>query len=48
MVHFDFIDPPAPETLMRALEQLNYLGAIDKEGELTEIGELMADLPIDP
>lgn len=34
-VHFDFMDPPAPETLMRALELLNYLGAIDDEGNLT-------------
>jgi pre-mRNA-splicing factor ATP-dependent RNA helicase DHX15/PRP43 len=29
LVHFDFMDPPAPETLMRALELLNYLGALD-------------------
>jgi pre-mRNA-splicing factor ATP-dependent RNA helicase DHX15/PRP43 len=29
LVHFDFMDPPAPETLMRALELLNYLVAID-------------------
>jgi len=28
-VHFDFMDPPAPETLMRALELLNYLGALN-------------------
>ncbi len=27
-VHFDFMDPPAPETLMRALEMLNYLEAL--------------------
>lgn len=38
-VHFDFMDPPAPETLMRALELLNYLGALDDEGELTEVSE---------
>lgn len=31
-------DPPAPETMMRALEQLNYLGAIDDEGALTQLG----------
>jgi hypothetical protein len=37
-VHFDFMDPPAPETLMRALELLNYLGAIDDDGNLTEVG----------
>lgn len=28
LVHFDFMDPPAPETLMRALELLNYLAAL--------------------
>jgi len=48
LVHFDFIDPPAPETLMRALELLNYLGALDDEGVLTEIGEKMAMFPLDP
>lgn len=31
LVHFDFMDPPAPETLMRALELLNYLGALDDD-----------------
>uniref|UniRef100_A0A1I7XZB9 RNA helicase n=1 Tax=Steinernema glaseri TaxID=37863 RepID=A0A1I7XZB9_9BILA len=48
LVHFDFMDPPAPETLMRALELLNYLGAIDDDGELTDLGSLMAELPLDP
>ena len=48
LVHFDFMDPPAPETLMRALELLNYLGALDDEGELTELGYQMSDLPVDP
>lgn len=37
-VHFDFMDPPAPETLMRALELLNYLGAIDDDGNMTAAG----------
>lgn len=48
LVHFDFMDPPAPETLMRALELLNYLGALDDEGELTELGRQMAEFPLDP
>lgn len=48
IVHFDYMDPPAPETLMRALEQLNYLGALDDEGDLTEIGKRMSDYPLDP
>mmetsp|Transcript_14130 Transcript_14130/g.44549 ORF Transcript_14130/g.44549 Transcript_14130/m.44549 type:complete len:723 (+) Transcript_14130:10-2178(+) len=48
LVHFDFMDPPAPETLMRALELLNYLGALDDEGALTELGQHMSELPLDP
>merc|ERR1719409_2408750 len=48
LVHFDFMDPPAPETLMRALELLNYLGALDDEGSLTELGSMMAEFPLDP
>jgi pre-mRNA-splicing factor ATP-dependent RNA helicase DHX15/PRP43 len=48
LVHFDFMDPPAPETLMRALELLNYLGAIDDNGDLTKLGALMAEFPLDP
>merc|ERR1719149_313804 len=48
LVHFDFLDPPAPETLMRALELLNYLGALDDDGNLTELGSMMAEFPLDP
>ncbi|OII72767.1 mRNA splicing related protein [Cryptosporidium ubiquitum] len=48
LVHFDFMDPPAPETLMRALEQLYFLEAMDDEGELTKMGKLMTEFPIDP
>jgi HrpA-like RNA helicase len=48
LVHFDFMDPPAPETLMRALELLNYLEAIDDNGDMTELGALMSEFPLDP
>ncbi|XP_023004472.1 probable pre-mRNA-splicing factor ATP-dependent RNA helicase DEAH2 isoform X4 [Cucurbita maxima] len=48
LVHFDFMDPPAPETLMRALEVLNYLGALDDDGNLTKLGEIMSEFPLDP
>lgn len=48
LVHFDFMDPPAPETLMRALELLNYLEAIDDNGELTQLGSIMSEFPLDP
>ena len=33
---------------MRALELLNYLAAIDDNGELTELGSMMAEFPLDP
>jgi len=48
LVHFDFLDPPAPETLMRALEMLNYLECLNDDGEMTEIGEQAAEFPLDP
>ena len=48
LVRFDFMDPPAPETMMRALENLNYLGALDDEGQLTTLGAQMAELPLEP
>lgn len=38
----------APETLMRALELLNYIGALDDDGEMTDIGSIMAEFPLDP
>ncbi|KAI0740348.1 pre-mRNA-splicing factor ATP-dependent RNA helicase PRP43 [Earliella scabrosa] len=48
LVHFDYVDAPAPETLMRALELLNYLAALDDDGKLTALGSIMADFPLDP
>ena len=42
------MDPPAPETLMRALEELNYLGALSDEGQLTPLGAKMSEFPLDP
>lgn len=48
LVHFDFMDPPAPETMMRALELLNYLGALDDDGNMTQMGHKMSEMPLDP
>lgn len=48
LIHFDYIDAPAPETLMRGLELLNYLGALDDNGALTPLGAMMAEFPLDP
>lgn len=33
---------------MRALELLNYLGALDDDGNMTELGAIMAEFPLDP
>lgn len=33
---------------MRALEQLNYLGALDDEGVLTPLGQKMSEVPLEP
>lgn len=48
LMHFDFMDPPPPETLILALEQLYALGALNHMGELTTVGRQMAEFPIDP
>lgn len=48
LVTFDYMDPPAPETIIRALELLNYLAAFDDDGNLTPLGEIMAEFPLDP
>lgn len=33
---------------MRALELLNFLAALDDEGNLTALGAIMAEFPLDP
>lgn len=48
LIHFDFMDPPPAETLIRALEQLYALGALNDRGQLTKLGRRMAELPMDP
>jgi pre-mRNA-splicing factor ATP-dependent RNA helicase DHX16 len=48
LLHFDFMDPPPAESLIRALEQLYALGALNDRGELTKLGRRMAEFPTDP
>merc|ERR1719359_280410 len=48
LLHFDFMDPPPPETLIKALEQLYALSALNDHGELTKTGRRMAELPMEP
>ncbi|KAM9549345.1 putative pre-mRNA-splicing factor ATP-dependent RNA helicase DHX32 isoform 2-T2 [Guaruba guarouba] len=46
--HCDFISRPAPESLMQALEDLDYLAALDNDGNLSEFGIIMSEFPLDP
>ncbi|ELU42231.1 ATP-dependent RNA helicase DHX8 [Rhizoctonia solani AG-1 IA] len=48
LIEFEFMDPPPGETLMRALELLYALGALNDRGELTKLGRRMAEFPVDP
>ena len=48
LLAFDFMDAPPPDTLIRALEQLYALGALNDRGELTKMGRRMAEFPLDP
>jgi pre-mRNA-splicing factor ATP-dependent RNA helicase DHX16 len=48
LLGFDFLDPPPGDTLVRALDLLYALGALNDRGELTKIGRRMAEFPMDP
>jgi HrpA-like RNA helicase len=45
---FDFIDPPEASAVHQAIETLKTLGALDEHGNLTETGDLMAELGLEP
>ena len=42
------MDPPPTDTIVRAVEQLYALGALNNMGELTKVGRQMAEFPTDP
>jgi ATP-dependent RNA helicase DHX8/PRP22 len=48
LLSFDFMDPPASQALISAMEQLYSLGALDEEGLLTRLGRKMAEFPQEP
>lgn len=48
LIDFDFLDAPPAEALLRSLEQLYALGALNDHGQLTKTGRRMAELPLDP
>ncbi|CAN1143573.1 Pre-mRNA-splicing factor ATP-dependent RNA helicase DEAH1 [Linum perenne] len=48
LLNFDFMDPSPSEALLKALELLFALSALNKHGELTKVGRRMAEFPLDP
>ncbi|OAY69087.1 putative pre-mRNA-splicing factor ATP-dependent RNA helicase, partial [Ananas comosus] len=46
--NLDLMDPPHAEMVERAFETLKCLGALDGEGTLTDLGELISHFPLDP
>jgi len=48
ILNFRFIDPPDKIQIRRAISTLKVLGALDDEENITSIGRVMANLPLDP
>ncbi|KAL0094270.1 P-loop containing nucleoside triphosphate hydrolase protein [Phycomyces blakesleeanus] len=48
VLDFDYMDRPSRQSLIRALEELYALGAMDDKGNLSELGKKMAGFPLDP
>lgn len=49
LAHFEFVSPPSPEALIRALELLYSLGAINNSCRLVEpLGTQIAEFPVEP
>ncbi|KAG7666441.1 uncharacterized protein J8A68_000032 [[Candida] subhashii] len=48
LIGFEFMDPPSKESIMRSLEVLYALGALNSKGKLTKTGYKMSEFPLDP
>ena len=48
LLDFDFMDPPAQDTITTSMFELWALGALDNLGELTPMGRQMTAFPMDP
>lgn len=48
LVNFDFMDKPSSEAIIKSLELLYALGALNHQGQLTKTGRKMAEFPVDP
>lgn len=48
LLKFQFLDAPSKMALMKALELLYSLGALNTKGKLTKLGKTMSQFPLDP
>ena len=48
VTQFDWVDAPAPDAMLRALQGLLDLGALDDDGALTRLGTQLLEFPMDP
>ncbi|CAJ1380206.1 unnamed protein product [Effrenium voratum] len=48
LLAFGFMDPPPQDTILNSLFQLWMLGALDNLGDITKLGNKMAQFPLDP
>ncbi|KAG4302387.1 hypothetical protein PCK1_001369 [Pneumocystis canis] len=48
IINFDYIDPPSHNSLMRSLEHLYSLSALDEKGKITKLGYDMSLIPLNP
>ncbi|KAG9286822.1 hypothetical protein G9A89_012372 [Geosiphon pyriformis] len=48
VLEFEYLDAPPRNSLLRALEQLYVLQALDNQGRITTLGQRMAEFPLEP
>ncbi|KAL6554780.1 Pre-mRNA-splicing factor ATP-dependent RNA helicase DEAH1 [Orobanche gracilis] len=48
LLHFEFMDPPPTESIIKAMELLYALSALNMNRKLTKVGRRMAEFPLDP
>lgn len=48
LLNFDFMDPPPRNSMIRSLEELFHLEALNEEGHITTLGLRMSQFPMEP
>lgn len=48
LLEFPFLDSPPKDIILRSMHGLWLLGALDKHGDLTDLGRKMSTFPLDP